>query len=257
MKKIVLIIGLCGLVAVVNADVTYTGANGGNWTDGANWSGGEAPIKTDTVQINSDKTVYLNLEWIPNPGMTINVDGTIDQQAAMRLWGNKVNVSSSGTLDGAGGGWLVLWGGGAEFNFDSGATIIQDSGRIQFGNSGNFDQTLGFNLASDGFDAVSANLLHFDVYNAAMTIRADMADYTGGAGTIELMTLSGGNNGVTDALFQGLNLDVANAGAYAGSTLSFNETTSAIELNVIPEPATIGMLGIGGFLMMIVRRFRM
>jgi len=254
MKRNVLMVSAALLAVAANADVSYIGANGGNWTDGANWSGGEAPIKTDTVQINSDKTVYLNLEWIPNPGMTINVDGTIDQQAAMRLWGNKVNVSSSGTLDGTGGGWLVLWGGGAEFNFDSGATITQDTGRIQFGN--NADQTLGFNLASDGFETLSAYMLHFDGY-AGQTTRADMADYTGGAGTIELMTLSGGNNGVTDALFQGLNLDVANAGAYAGSTLSFNETTSAIELNVVPEPATLGLLGIGAILGLIVRRFRM
>ena len=219
------------LDAIQAAAITYTGADGGNWTDGANWSGGAAPAANDTVQINSGDTVYLNTEWPSNP-LDVNVDGTIDQQGAMRLWNIRVNVSETGELDGTGGGWLVLWGGGAEFSFDSGATLTQDSGRIQFGNSGNFDQTLSFNLAAGGFQTISANLLHFDVVTN-QTIEADMADYTGGGGTIVLMDLTG-NNGMTDAIFQNdLNPQVVNAGAYAGSYLQWNEGTSAIEL-VIP-----------------------
>jgi hypothetical protein len=229
---VVVALGLLGaLDAVQAAAITYTGADGGNWTDGGNWSGGAAPAANDTVQINSGDTVFLNTEWPANP-LDVDVDGTIDQQSAMRLWNVRVNVSATGELDGTGGGWLVLWGGGAEFNFESGATLTQDSGRIQFGNSGNFDQTLSFNLAASGFQTISANLLHFDVVSN-QTIEADMADYTGGGGTIVLMDLTG-NNGMTASIFTNdLNPQVVNAGAYAGSYLQWNEGTSAIEL-VIP-----------------------
>ena len=259
MKKIVLMIGLCGLVAVANAAVvTYTGTSNANWSVGSNWSDSAVPDGSDTAQINSGSTVNFDYGsgWPSANAIAVNVDGRVNAGNAVRSWGTVWNIGSTGTLD-IGSNWLVPWGGGAEFNFDSGATL-NVGGNIQFGGAG-ADTTLGFNLASDGFDALSAGGLFFGNTGAeydSQTIRADMADYTGGAGTIVLMNL-GSANGMTDALFQGLDLVVDNAGSYAGSALQWNEDTNAIELNVIPEPATIGMLGIGGFLMMIVRRFRM
>ena len=228
---VVVVLGLFGAFdATQAAAITYTGADGGNWNDDGNWSGGAAPAANDTVQINSGDTVNLDVEWPANP-LEINLDGTMTQSGAMRLWNIRLNASATATNDLTGSKWLVLWGGGTEVSFDSGATFIQDTGRIQFAN--NADQTLGFNLAAGGFDTISANLLHFDGY-AGQTIEADMADYAGGAGTIVLMDLTG-NNGMTASIFTNdLNPQVVNAGAYAGSYLQWNETTSAIELVIPP-----------------------
>ena len=232
MKKAYLIISAVLLSVVANAAVVTWDGGGtdNNWQTAANWSTDTLPAGNDTVQINSDDTVNLDTEWPANP-LEINLDGTMTQNGAMRLWNTRLNVGATATNDLTGNKWLVLWGGGTEVSFDSGATFIQDSGRIQFAD--NADQTLGFNLDAGGFQTLSANLLHFDGY-AGQTIKVDMADYTGMAGTtIVLMDLTG-NNGLTDTIFQNdLNPVVANAGVYASSTLQWNETTSAIEL-VIP-----------------------
>ena len=44
------------------ADITYIGPAGGDWDDGANWSGGVVPGQNDTVTING-------------PGPAVNLDG--------------------------------------------------------------------------------------------------------------------------------------------------------------------------------------
>jgi len=204
-----------------------------NWTTAENWSTDVAPVSGDTVQIDSGYTVNLDTDWPASP-LEINLDGTLTQSGAMRLQNTTLNVSSTATNDLSGGKWLSLYG-GAEVNFDSGATFIQDSGRIQFDDVA--DITLSFNLAAGGFDTLSANLLHFDGV-VGQTIKADMATYAGGSGTIVLMDLAG-NNGLTDTLFQNnLNPVVANAGAYPGTSLQWNETTSAIELVIPGGPYT-------------------
>ena len=219
------------MVSVTSSAATRTWDNGGagsDWTTAGNWSGDTVPAANDTAQINSGDTVNLNIEWPANP-LEINLDGTMTQSGAMRLWDTRLSVGATATHDLTGGKWLVLWGGNTEVSFDSGATFIQDSGRIQFGNNANM--TLRFNLAADGFETLSANLLHFDGH-AGQTIEADMAAYTGGPGILVLMDLAG-NNGLTDSIFQtNLTPQVANAGAYPGSYLRWNETTSAIELVV-------------------------
>ena len=260
MKRIGMIVGILALAVAANAAVvTYTGTSNANWSAGSNWSDSAVPDASDDAVINAGSTVNFDYGsgWPAANARSVQVNGTVTAAAnAIRSWGTVWNIGSTGTLD-IGSNWLVPWGGGAEFNFDSGATL-NVGGNIQFGGAG-ADATLGFNLDSSGFDTLSAGGLFFGGTGAeydSQTIRADMADYTGGAGTIVLMNL-GSANGMTDALFQGLDLVVDNAGSYAGSALQWNEDTNAIELNVIPEPATIGMLGIGGFLMMIVRRFRM
>ena len=230
MKKAYLIISAVLLSVVANAaEVTYTGANGGNWSVDANWSDSAVPGSDDSAVINSGSTVNFDYGsgWPANNAISVQVDGTVEAANAVRSWATVWNIKSTGTLD-LGANWLVPWGGGAEFSFDSGATLNM-TGTIQFGSGGS---TLGFNLAAGGFDTLSAGALDFGSGYAGNTIKVDMANYTGAGGTIVLIDL-GSNNGVTDALFQGLTLDVANAGAYAGSYLQWNETTSAIEL-VIP-----------------------
>ena len=256
MKKTGMIVGALALAVAANAaTVTYTGLSGASWSDGANWSDGAVPDGSDTAQINSGSTVNFNYGsgWPSANAIAVNVDGTVTAANPVRAWQTVWNIGSTGTLD-LGVNWLSPWGGGAAFNFDSGATLNM-SGNIQFGGAG-ADATLGFNLDSAGFDTLSAGALFFGGTGTEydnQTIKADMAAYTGGLGTIVLMDLDSAN-GVTDTIFQGLNLVVANAGAYAGSSLSFNETTSAIELDVIPEPATIGMMGLGALAMLAVRR---
>lgn len=220
------------MLSVTSSAVTRTwddGGAGSDWTTAGNWSGDTVPAANDTAQINSGDTVNLNIEWPANP-LEINLDGTMTQSGAMRLWDTRLTVGATATHDLTGGKWLVLWGGNTEVSFNSGATFIQDSGRIQFGNNANM--TLRFNLAADGFETLSANLLHFDGH-AGQTIEADMAAYTGGPGILVLMDLAG-NNGLTDSIFQtNLTPQVANTGAYPGSYLRWNETTSAIELVVV------------------------
>ena len=73
-----------------------------------------------------------------------------------------------------------------------------------------------------------------------------MAAYAGGAGTITLLDFASelGNINMTSVLFDTGTLSILNAGTtYAGSTLSWDEATLAVQLNVIPESGTYALIG--------------
>jgi len=236
MRKTNFMVGIWMALAVAAqaAVVTFTGSSNAAWSVNGNWSDNAVPDGADTAQINSGSTVNFDYGsgWPAANAIAVNVDGRVNAGNAVRSWVTVWNIGSTGMLD-IGSNWLVPWGGGAAFYFDSGATLNM-SGNIQFGGAG-ADTTLGFNLASDGFETLSAGGLFFGNGGAEydnQTIKVDMNDYTGGAGTIVLMNLASGN-GMTDAIFQGLNLSVVNDTGYEGSALQWNETTSDIEL-VIP-----------------------
>ncbi|VGO17695.1 hypothetical protein PDESU_06297 [Pontiella desulfatans] len=253
MKKAGIVAGMLVLAGVANAEIVYSGDDGAAWSVGANWVGNIAPGNGSAVQIDSTKEVNWDFGggWhSPGNPASVNLDGTLTTVGALRNWSTDWDISSTGTID-LGGNWLVLWGGGSSFTFDSGATLNQTSGRIEFGDSA--ATTLGFNLEATGFQTMSAGLLQFNNH-VGQGIDVNMANYTGGAGTIVLMDFTG-NNGMTDTIFKNdLNATVSDAGAYAGSTLQWNETTSAIELNVIPEPATLGLVCGFSTLVFFVRR---
>jgi len=209
-----------------------------NWSTGLNWSTDTVPGNGSTVQIGSGSTVSFDYAsgWPTYNAAEVNLDGTLTSAGAVRSWGTVWNIGATATLD-LGNGWVVPWGGGSAFIFDSGATL-STSGNIQLGGAG-ATTTLGFTLDAGGFDALSCGgVLYFggagDDYDS-QTIKVDMADYTGDPGTNVLLDLNG-NNGMTDVIFQGLNLVVTNAGAYeGGSSLKWNETDSAIELVIDPS----------------------
>lgn len=253
MKKTGMIIGVLAMAVAANAaTVTFTGTNGAAWSVGSNWSDNTVPDASDDAVISGGSTVNFDYGsgWPENNAKSVQVDGTVEAANAVRSWATVWNIGSTGTLD-MENKWLVQGGGGSQFNFDSGATLNMGNGAIQFGKD-DADQTLGFNLEATGFQTLSAYQLEFDGY-VGQTIKADMASYTGGNGTIKLLDLDIAN-GMTDTIFQNLNLDVANTGDYASSALRYDEVNDDIVLDVIPEPATIGLLGISSLAILAIRR---
>lgn len=243
-----LLAGFVGFNSVAQAaTVTYTGANGGAWSDGANWSDGAVPDASDDAVINAGSSVlfdYVN-GWPASNAKSVQVDGTITSSGGViRSYQTVWNIGSTAVF----GGYLVPWGSNdsnnpAAFNFDSNVNAAANISisTIEFGNDA--DVQLGFNFIGGGFNTITASgNLRIDNY-AGQTIAVDMENYAGGSDTIVLMDFIGGTN-VTSALFDTLNLAVTTSAGYDASYLQWNESTSAIELvAVVPEPSSFALIG--------------
>ena len=221
------------------ADVTFIGTNGAAWSVTNSWSDGAVPDAFDTAVITNGSIVNFDYGtgWPANNAAAVNLDGTVTTANPVRSWATVWNFGSTSILD-MGANWLMLGGGGSAFIFDSGATFSNMTGTLELGD--NSDITLGFNLASDGFDMLSTGTLKISGY-AGQTILVDMAAYTGPTQNIPLIEFThvGGSPTVTNAQFQTLNLVVTNNSGYPASLLwDEEEDTIVLDMGVIDYDVT-------------------
>ena len=173
----------------------------------------------------------------------------------VRYKGLTVNIDGTSTL-GNQNDFLDLRG--STLNFESGAAV--GAMVFEMKNDGPYvTSTFTFDLVSSGFETIAAGDLKSERSAAGYVWEVDMANYTGSNGTITLIDFNGEAGGTTmDAAgFQSGTLNVLNAGDYAGSTLAWDEATDSVQLNVIPEPAALGLIASTSVGLLIVRRFRM
>jgi hypothetical protein len=109
---------------------TYTGASGGNWSEGSNWCGGSVPTSASNVTIPSGVTVILDAATTTVANLTI--DGTLEVAA-----GNKLTVS--GTLTNSG-----------TLTFENGATLVQTGSNANAGSGGTYNVKQAITGSSSG-----------------------------------------------------------------------------------------------------------
>ncbi len=201
------------------------GSGDGLWKTAGNWSTGGVPVADDVVNINNGDTVV----WDGSTGqslparVTINLTGnsTLDATGVIRLNDATINVESGSTLASSSGAFWDL--GNADIRFEDGAIVTIDEWEHKGTN------VFEFELGATGFTTLTPNSL-FENGVASTTYRVDMANYTGGAGTITLVDFGGGATSLTNGVFEIVNQD-----PNLGATLSFNSALRAIEL-VVTSP---------------------
>jgi hypothetical protein len=253
-KWIAGVLMLSGVFCVGRADViTWDGEGGdGWWTNSVNWSGNTLPASGDTINIGNGDTVKFtatganqNLPALSTLNLTGNSTLT-DNGGVIRLNGSTVNAESGSTLTGN------FW------DLASGSLVLDDGvvANMSFlEHKGNNSFT--FNLSASGFTAITPGRLFLTgVTMSNATYNVDFANYAGGDATYTLIDF--GPNGaaaITAETMQWATYNALNGDGYT-SSLSYDEATRAIQLNVqvIPEPGVLALAGIGGVVLLLRRR---
>jgi hypothetical protein len=278
MKKLLgLVFGLGLAVAANAANVTWTGSTDEDFSTAGNWSDSNIPNAADNVWMAGggtgittiDDTRTLNSIHVRD-GHTFNIDitaGTLNSDFAFRIGedstidGSTVNLTdgavtvatdfsmSSGSANGtsfftATGGSLtaasmtVGTGAAATFSLVGDDATVDVSGALTAGAYSAFS----FTFDETGVSTINSATLTIDT---AATLTVDGTSYTGGAADFVLF----------DATTTGSFTDVSVTGfGVLDTDYTLTQDATGITLTVIPEPATIGLLGLGTVALLAIRR---
>jgi len=226
------------------------GAGDGLWTSANNWSDNAVPVAGDDVTIDSaavtwDETAASGT--FSGNSLTLTGTTTLTANTVFRANGATIHIGSQATL-GVDGFVFYDWNNGS-VTFDAGAKftngVWENKGTNQF----------TFNLDAGGFDTLTPSFVNISGANfSTTTYTVDLGAYTGATGTITLVDFGGefGDN-LTNATFQTSIHQILNAGAYAGSTLNYDDANDAILLNLVPEPSS-ALLTVAGLGLCLFRR---
>lgn len=225
------------LILTLTDEIIWEGGAGdGLWKTASNWNIDAVPAANDTVVISNGDTVSYDTstgESLPG-SLTVNLSGNSTLTAsggAIRLNNATITVDSGSTLTSTGGTHWDL--DDADITFEAGAICTIDDWENKDVN------TFSFNLGAAGFTALAPNRFLIggggthnpgNIANATYTV--DMAAYTGGTGTITLVTFANDSASMDNTAFQTATLNVLNRGDFTGSYLSWNDTEESIVLNV-------------------------
>ena len=220
---------LFALTSVSQADTHTWNVGDGAWGTAGNWNPAQVPGIGDTANIANGSTVTGPNGNI-NP-VTLDLTGNSTFSStlgAIRLNGASINVASGASLTSDVNKWFDLNNG--TLTFADGAVVTVHNWEYKGVN------TFNFNLSASGFTTLTPNTLWVsggkaNIANATHTV--DMANYTGGEGTITLVDYTGDTSGMENSTFQTSTLNVNNRGAYRGSNLTWNDADKAIKLNVM------------------------
>lgn len=266
----------------VNVIVRNTGGEG-IWSETNIWSSAKVPVSGDSVYIRNNGIVTLNSTAATNMGNLYigeNTAGTLKITAGgyLNVTGN-VAIGRTGAYTNIGtlsieGGTFVKNGsiivgngtvtgivsissgslmgsiemGSASATYDGGDTlrVIGSTANI----SGTNFQAGNGSIVEFIFDASGISMLNYSGITRFATgsqIIVDGAAYTGGAQTFTL--IGGGDIGTSLGSPTIILTNFA-----AGTTYDFDTAGNVFTVTTIPEPATIGMLGLGAGAILLVRR---
>jgi hypothetical protein len=207
-------------------------AGDGLWTNAMNWDGNTStPGNGDTANISNGDTVTSVVQNMPG-NFTLNLSGnsTLTRlDSVIRLNGATLHVASGSGLTGTG-----FWDlDDADITFDDGAVATMSNWEQKDYN------TFTFNLSASGFSALTPSSfligkgsLIGNISNA--TYNVDMDNYTGGPGIITLADFGNDYASMDNAKFQGAGgLNILNNESYPNTTITWNDSTEAIQLNVV------------------------
>jgi hypothetical protein len=232
---------------ISNGNLTVTSMTNGSFvggvsTVGANLHGADATL------IQNQGTLILNGINDFTGATTVTSTGTLSKLVVNGSTLSDITVGSWGTLGGSG---TV-----AAVTMQAGSTLA----------AGNSPGTLTF-TADASLEAGSTNIMEiysaslYDVLKGSVSNTLTLAgenkiDFTG-------WTTPGVTNGTTFALFQNWSSINTNGATFTfvnlanlGLTGSQSLEATGTGFTVIPEPATVGMLGLGAFITILLRRIR-
>lgn len=230
------------------AVVTWTGtAADGLWATAGNWDTGSTPTAGDDIYISNGDTVN-SIEFNSAYSITLSGNSTLADPVTnfaggvFRAGGATLNVGVGSTL-GSGGFW----------DFDNASVTYADGAAVNMSNWEHKNTNVfEFDLSATGFTTLSPGNLNASSASST-TYRADLTDYTGGVGVIDLVDFGGDSTGLTNAIFTGggqYTLDVIAPAGYTAN-LQWDDAGDIVQLNItaappIPEPSSIALLSLAG-----------
>jgi len=250
MKKILIgIVGIVALAATANAGLATfnNGGIGSNWSNSTNWLGQAQPASdTDSVSITGAAAV-MDEAFRLGSGLTLTstLGGTAIQ---MRLSTSDLTLGKGSTTT---LGNVVILNNSAQgdITFEAGANISMNKLII--------DNVLTTKWIADANGVSAVNIADkLDLNSKGLggpVVELDLAHYV----------LQDAVNGDTLTLYNYGSLILKGAETFKSVTATPGWTvsnvdygTSAISVTVIPEPTTIGMLGLASVVLLAARRFR-
>lgn len=265
----------------LSAATTWNGGTSSNFGTAGNWSSGSPGNSEQQATINNGNTVVLSSDYTSSSTYTLTVGGNSTLNASANFTATGLTVQDTGVVNltdgaftlpktstnnnGAGlninsGGTLNISGGSHIFNERSTMNgtfrVAGSNASISMNQIGGGNGTFDFVFDAAGVSGVYGNLGFSWLSVGGTSVTVDGSSYTGGAASFTLIngnehgntpdasnfTISGlGDEGV------GWTLDITNnpGGSGLGNDI--------VILNVIPEPSTTILLGLGG-LALILRR---
>ena len=286
--KMRVLTGILCLMCAGSWAINWTGGGSGdNWNFGSNW-GGTVPGSNDVAFIRLNANPFQNAQHreVARLGIGINdqvVNLSVGANGGSLTMGNTTgtqnslgqhtNGTCSVTLEG--GAWTAAnptqiggtVSGHTDFNVEAGVLTLAGAsigtvvgGTAAFNIIGD-DATAtgnGWTFGSGGtlsfdFDSTGVSQLDLTFLNAnGATLDVDLTDYTGALDTFTLVDADRDNVGQElNSVFSTVNLT---EGAFAGSYVTQDLASDTISVTVIPEPATIGLLGFGALITLVIRR---
>jgi hypothetical protein len=268
-------------VQFLSAATTWNGGTSSNFGTAGNWSSGSPGNSEQQATINNGNTVVLSSDYTGINTYTLAVGGNSTLNASADFTATGLTVQDTGVVNLTDGAFTLpktsANNNGAGFNINSGGTLNISGGShifnerstmngtfrvtgsnasISMNQIGGGNGTFDFVFDAVGVSGVYGNLSFPWLSIGATSVTVDGSSYTGGAASFTLIngneygntpdvsnfTISGlGDEGV------GWTLDITNnpGGSGLGNDI--------VILNVIPEPSTTILLGLGG-LALILRR---
>jgi hypothetical protein len=256
---------------VDNWETTYVPGNNGVVGDRAQFFAG-TDVATVTSEVSSPDLVDIKLR--NNGNITISANMTSLRNFEIGVDGGSVGFGtfikqSAGTVTATGSlqlgtddnnGGLYELSGTATLDL-GGATVIGANGKVSMiGSNASFaagDATtdtftmlttgiLDFQFDNSGIGTIAAGAFTVDGTSSALTVAATASTTEG---VYELVTF--------DSMVNTFNTDnITITGLDTGLTGSITYDGNSMNLTVIPEPATIGMLGLGAIITLLIRRWQ-
>ncbi len=203
----------------VLSQIQSNGTGGGNWTDGATWQGGIAPVSGDNVIILSGDAVTLNASRdIQN--LTINNGGALSQNdnRVLTLTGNLINNGTFTSNENNGNRDVILMTGVGSTLDGTGIFDMDDDGTLEFQSAVTILASANLTFIGTQEPQVSINNNVTITNNGTVTIAEDLV---GGNGNSTWINAANATLNVGDDLLA-TGILTANAN---GNTVNYNGTS--------------------------------
>ena len=240
------VLGVCMAMAAPTFGGIVT-VQSGDWNTGATW-GGSVPPADEELEVAGDGDF--------GPGHIVTITSDVLDADALAIWGEGKVIQSAGSF--TFGDMVIAVGNGnnpPDYVGDGTFRIIGDDATINLkgfktNNSGAPESLLSLVFDSTGISPINAEW--GENGDGWMDLEIDLTAF-GGAGDIPIMNIGGIG---TQGSFGSVLVDGAPL-ATTPHTLSYvGGDGNDVVLTVVPEPATMSLLALGGLAMLIVRRRR-